>query len=244
MNATLPTLVGAALIAALPLAPVSAVQDDSAAPAAGGLLPAATKTIDIPADRDLSLADLVDSLADSTGLRFVVSSQTRQILNDTPCGLLSGGVIQPEEAYSFVESVLKRHRVVVERLAGEDVPVAALYWLDGGRDSNAIGWSTVPADQVEIYADHHALLVQCILDVSPVDARQLTTSVRGMLRDTNYQNVLSLGNTSVIVRGTGSDVAQMVQMFRQTSKNDAAYYEALRAAQEAAGGPQQPGGGR
>ena len=248
MNATLPSLLGAAVLAALPLAPLptttAPVQEDDAVAAAGGLLPAATQAIDIPVERDLSLADLVDSLADATGLRFVVSSSTRQFLNDTPCGLLSGGTVQPGEVYPFVESILKRHRVVMERLAGQDVPVAALYWLDGGRDSNSLGWSSVAADSIDAVREHGSLLVQSTLDVTPSDARMLTNSTRMLMRDTNYQNILAINNSTVLLRGTGSEVAALIDMFREASKNEQAYYEAQRAASEAAQQGAAGGGGR
>lgn len=245
MHATLPAVLAATLVAALPLAPASQEQQDDAAVAvAAGLLPAATQQIEIPENRDLSLADLVDSLAQSTGLRFVVSSSTRQFLNDTPCGLLSGGVILPGEVYPFVESVLKRHRVVFQRLAGDDVPVAALYALDGGgRDAGALGWSSVSADQIDAVANHHSLLVQCSLDVFPADARQMVSAARSMIRDSNYQNIISLGQSSMVVRGTGNEVAEMIQIFRLAAESEKAVLEAREAERQRQMEQQQGGAG-
>ena len=229
MNLALSSLLGSALLVAIPLTATPRQRADGAQPFAGGLLPAATQPIEIPPNRDLSLADLVDALAESTGLRFVVSSQTRQALNDTPAGLLSGGVVAPGEVYSFTQSVLKRHRIVMERLTGVDVPVAALYWLDGGRDTAALNWSTVAAESIDSVRSHQALLVQCTVNVTPSDARQIATSMRSLIRDTNYQATLALNNSTVLLRGVGSDVAKWVEMIQLAGRNEEAYLERLRS---------------
>ncbi len=250
MNTALPALLGAALLAALPsgsttaiattesstgapASPATPAQADGAQAFAGGLLPPVTAPIEIPDGRDIALSDLVESLADSTGLRFVVSSQTRQQLSDTPCGLLSGGTVDPDEVYPFVESVLKRHGIVMQRLSGQKVPVAALYSLNGGREVMNMGWTAVAVEDIESVRNHEALLVQCTFDVGPGDARQMTTSGRIMMRDSNYQSLFALNSSTIVLRGTGAEVAVLVDTFRLAAKAEAAALAAEAAAVQA-----------
>jgi hypothetical protein len=84
----------------------------------------------------------------------------------------------------------------------------------------------VPAERLHELADHPALLVRTSLDLAPLDVRQLATSLRGLLTDTNIQALVPAGQHSLILQGTGQHVLHLTGMLRSVQR--AAQEEAER----------------
>lgn len=252
MNATLSlAALGMALVPlALPASPVAApvaatAQGDdagSASSSAGLLLPPAHAGIEVPGNRDLTLADLSAAFAEATGLRVLVGSGTRQFLNDTPSGVLGGAQVPAEDVYSFVESVFRRQGLVMERLGGDSLPIVALYAAQAGRDGLPSSWSVVDPAQAASWRIHQVLLVQCAVDVAPLDAARVATTMRSLIRDTNTQNIVPLGGqASLLLRGTASEVAQWIDLLHVAAGHEQALIDARAAAGE---GVSKPGSGQ
>ncbi|MFT5464759.1 MAG: hypothetical protein ACI8QS_003666, partial [Planctomycetota bacterium] len=113
------------------------------------------------------------------------------------------------------------------------------------RDSMNMGWTAIAVEDIDSVRNHDALLVQCTLDVGPSDARQMTTSGRIMMRDTNYQMIFALNSSTIVLRGTGAEVAVLVDTFRLAAKAEAAALAAEAAAMQSMLEAQQrtnPGG--
>ena len=86
----------------------------------------------------------------------------------------------------------------------------------------------MPADGVERYAEHPALLVQTVVDTSPLDARQLVSTIRPLIHHNQWQAILGMGSSnSVILRGTGADVAAWAALITTAAENQRRFQESM-----------------
>ena len=181
--------------------PLASVPDDHFPPARQSL------TIEVSPDDMPSVADVLRDFADVTGQNVHVSPDTRQQLASTPIGLLDDVTIPPGEVYTFVESLLFQAHCVMAHVRAQSPPLIAVYSLEN-RDTQWIdGWVEIDQGSAASYADHPALLVQTVVDVTPLDANQIGGSMRMLARQQFYQSVLPIGRDAVLLRGTGADVA-------------------------------------
>ena len=189
----------------------------------------------VQGDGAQTLYQLLRQLGSATGLNFTVSQQTRASLEGTSPGLLEDLVVPPSEAVSFVGSLLHRHGFSMSELRDEAPRLIAIH---GGQDRPS-SWKRIDASELEVYRDHPALLIETVVVFEHVDVRQLTTSLRGLATDNQYQVMLNAGNTnSVILRGPVASVVDIIAMM--SAANDAAGEAwAARAAQEAQSQEQQ-----
>lgn len=175
----------------------------------------------------LTLGDLLREFAELTDQHLVMTEQTRQVMQQTPVVMGGTKEIPAAEVYSFVEGLLTFHGFFTARLKGGQRPLLGVYW---SRDNSVAGIATaprltVPAEELGSYADHPAFLIQTVLELSYMDTRQLSTSLRGMLRDTNTQTLLAVGEHGIVLAGTGQWVAEMASVMRAADEEERAAWE-------------------
>jgi len=227
--ATLVLVVTSLSCASLSRAPVGAtpaavtVQDE---------LPAAREGLAIPEfdAGDVSLGDLVREFARVTDQHVVMSQETRDHLQQTPVVVGGMSEIPPGEVYGFVEGLLYFHGFFTAQLKGGQRPLLGLY---SGREVAMAPRKAVKEADLGKYADHPAFLIQTVVELENLDVRQLTTSMRGLLRDTNSQTILAVGDHGVALSGTGRIVMDWTEVMRATNEQARAQ-RAKRAEAQAA----------
>jgi hypothetical protein len=212
---------------------VLAVQDD---------LPAAKAGLAIPAfdAEDVSLGDLLADFTRVTGQHIVMTESTRTAMQQMPVVIGGTGDIPPDEVYPFVEGLLFFHGFFTAQLKGGSRPLLGVY---SQREANLAPRKAVKEEDLGKYADHPAFLIQTVIELPYVDVRQLSTSMRGMLRDTNTQMLLAVGDHGVVLAGTGQFVTEAAKLIQETNEHSRAGWERRAKAQEGTQG-NTPGGAR
>jgi hypothetical protein len=210
MLARILTLVACLGCAAVPL--------HSSAPAPSGALapdlPAPTGPLSVPgSDASYRLIDLVLDFGRVTDQLMLMSEATREQLMNESLQLGPPTEIPAQEVYEFVEGVLVFHGFVIAPLKGGTEPVMGVFG-PSGRQSYRIPRLHVEEKDLPRYARHPALIVTTTVFLENTDVRQLSTSLRGVLTDTNTQTLLPMGSGGLMLSGTGRFVAQLVEMLR------------------------------
>ncbi|MEM7310969.1 MAG: hypothetical protein AAF682_30145 [Planctomycetota bacterium] len=214
-------------------APASPQPAQSAASDAGHFpLPSDALVVQDATAGDLRLVDLLLEFSRVTGQNIVMSQSTRAQVEQVEVGLLGGVTVPEAEVYSFVEGLLFRHRFVLAEIRHSDPPLLAIYHPDS-RD-NVGHWVEVEEGRIADYANHHALCVQTMSNVWPLDARQVATSMRSMTSDSSRQRMLALSEHTLLMSGTGAEVAGWVELLKAAAASQQAIVEAQP-------GPEQTG---
>jgi type II secretory pathway component GspD/PulD (secretin) len=190
--------------------------------------PTASEGIEIDAaggDGGSTLADVLRDFSRATGQNFSISPQTRQMLEATPVGLLNSVSVPPAQVFSFVEGLLIRNDFVATRLRGEAPALLGLYSMNERRN-RAIGGQAmrVASEDVASFAEHPALLIRTVLDVSPANAKDVASALRHLCSDQSLYSVTHSGApSSVILQGPGSWVVDTVATIEEVVANHATY---------------------
>jgi hypothetical protein len=210
-----------ALAAGAAVAPAVTAPDPSPVPlesraAQDGPFAPPEEALRISADAvaEMTLHDLLVEFCSVTGEEVHATTRTREKLRATPVGLLGGVTVPPAEVYAFIEHLLFQEHFLVADLRRTEPRLLAVHTIADGSEAQWIsGWRAVDAADLGAYADHPALLVEATIDVAPLNAQHVSNSLRGMLRNNQYQSVYAVGDApSVVVRGTGRDVAGMARL--------------------------------
>jgi len=202
------SLIGTALAAAL-LAPAppgpSQARADTHFPAPSGAITIAATT----ADGGPSMADVLRDFARAAGQNLSISTATRAALEATPAGLIASAEVPAAQVYSFVEGLLVERGFVMSELRDQEPRLLGIYNQQEGLSAPA-QW--VPADQLERFRAHPALVVLTVLCLEELDVRQLGNSLRALGGGVG-SGVVPIGSTnSVLLMGTGRNVADLAQV--------------------------------
>jgi hypothetical protein len=210
------TAMAAALLATTPPGP-SQARADTHFPAPSGAITIAATT----ADGGPSMADVLRDFARVAGQNLSISTASRAALEATPAGLIASAEVPAAEVYSFVEGLLAERGFVMSELRDQEPRLLGIYNQQEGLSAPA-QW--VPADQLERFRAHPALVVLSVLCLEELDVRQLGNSLRAL--GGLGSGVVPIGSTnSVLLMGTGRNVADLAQV--------------MLAANEAAGASRQ-----
>jgi hypothetical protein len=178
-----------------------------------------------------TLDDLLAEFERIAGQHVVANAHTREALRATNVGLVAGVSVPPDEVYSFVESLLAHHGFFVGRLRSGNPRLLSVRSSSGRGTWPVDEWMTVPVEEIDDYADHPALLVETVVDVAPMDSRQIVNSLRQLVHG-NHQGMVAVSGSSLILRGTGSEVARTASMLELARAHHVAE-EARRKAEQA-----------
>ena len=166
--------------------------------------------------RGLTLEQLVRAYAQLTGWRVLAAPDTMNQLKTLQFRFESPLDIPPENVHAFVEGVLRENDFVLHFAhAAEPVLLAIESTNVAGRGNPRASALIIPEAELPRWAEHSAFLVSTCIDLSGIDVRTLSNSLRQMFSDQQTQQIIPVGNTdSLIVTGFGTDVADLTAMLR------------------------------
>jgi len=188
-------------------------------------------------DGSQTLAGMLAEFCRVTGQNFSVSEAARQMLQATATGLVQPVDVPPAQVYPFVEALLIDRGFVITELRAQEPRLLALHLTRSNDPSDRSRARErcvlVPAERIAEYADHPALMVRTVIDVSPLDARLVANTLRGVIRDSELQNILPIGGvTSLLVEGPGAWVASVAEMLRDAAEIEREWLEKNKPAPE------------
>ena len=152
-----------------------------------------------------SLADVMRRFGALTGCEVSAAAPHRELLENTPTGLLGPVTVPPEAGWSFVESLLAENGFALAVLRSEPPRLLGVYHVpsvEGG--AAALPALAVDAERLGDFADHPALVIRTVLDLPHVDVRALGNVLRGVVGSTGLVPVG--GTTSIVVLGQARSV--------------------------------------
>lgn len=175
-------------------------------------------TLRVTSEQAPSLYDAVVELEKATGVHFVVSDEARKVLRASTSGLLSDMEIPPSEAWRVVETMLAQNELVLVPSRGaEPVTIALTSALERG--GHELKGYAVPIDAsaIEECVDHPAVIFSTVIDIHPMDARQMSTSMRQLFPDQRTQSILPLDGSQLMLTGFGPQLLTSVRMMQESA---------------------------
>lgn len=206
------------LVFALPLAAAPLILPTAApadlAPPAGAATPAAQASQlsllpEPPADSKLVIAggsnlrSVIEQLGESTGVLFRADGETWSLLNGLPCGLDRPAEIDSEDAWRFLNDLLLSNQLYIGALRmSEPYLLEIIPSQTQGRQRSARSFPlSLTPEQLEVFGDYTAFVVQVPFEAKYVEARQVTHYMRDLSTDHNVSNILSAGASTVLATG-------------------------------------------
>ncbi|MFT5461355.1 MAG: hypothetical protein ACI8QS_000224 [Planctomycetota bacterium] len=182
-------------------------------------LPQASQDLRLPDDADLNLSQLLQLWSEATGIAYVHDNQVHMTLKGMK-SIPSATTIKAEDVQTFVQLQLKRSGFFLLRIGSSESGVVMVVEANSGRAAAGLRSFArfVHPEEISAFAGQHALLAQTVLELPGVDVRQLSTSLRSLLTDTNTQNLISAGTHSVLVQGTGDMIFQLAIALKEISR--------------------------
>lgn len=163
-------------------------------------------------DGQLDVFDLMQAFEKATGQTLVHDASIVGIAKMASIPIPGGTVVPPGEIYSLFESILFYNGFVLEKLKGGVVPLIGVHALSTHR-GGVLHFVEVGEGELEAYRDHPALLVRTVIDMGPTDARQVATSMRGLMADSRIQALVAT-HTGLVVAGPGRAVAELTSVLK------------------------------
>lgn len=227
-------LAGALALPATRLAPTApqpviepaSAQADDANPLAIFPIPSADLEISIGGDATPSLADVLMQFEDICGHNLHVSTGTLQELRDVTTGLSRSVTVPRQEVYSYVSALLSSSGFVMAETRAVEPRLLSIWSLNSHERGLVRAQArAVDVDEIARYERHPALLVETVLHVENIDARQVTNSMRATVTDTNIQVITPISAHSLLLTGTGPEVADWIRLIRSADAGELQFVE-------------------
>jgi len=176
------------------------------------ILPPPTGPLELVLDQETTLLQILQGLAEITGQHVVMSGQAEAQLLTRPVVLGGTSEIPADEVYEFVEGLLVFHGFYLAPIKGGERPILGVYSRENSRLARRF---VVPADRLETFAKHPALLLQTTIELPHTDVRQLSTSLRAMLTDTNTQLLLPVGSHGLLLGAPSQHLIDLVGQLKR-----------------------------
>ncbi len=180
-------------------------------------LPLANRAVTVDLSGGIFLADLVEIYCESTGVRILSSESVKLLTKATQVSGFGGSVtLEPTTLQAFFEGVLVNAGFRLSLLSTGAVTTLSLVNLQESRGRSVSQWHSVPESEVRLWADHNALLIESMVTLDAVDVRQLSTNLRAMFPNPEFESILAAGSSNALIfRGTGRQVADVVALLRR-----------------------------
>jgi len=176
-----------------------------------------------------NLADLASQISGLTGVGVCASSPALSRLADSPTGLLADASIEPEAAWSYFESLIAQAGFVMIEMRASSPRLLAIVDELAGDITVAQAFRPVPADELHLYADHPALLIETVVHLESVDVRQLSNSMRSMIGGSPALTMVPGGHSgSMVLQGTGARLAGMARFMHRLDAEETAVLKLVR----------------
>lgn len=207
------------------LEPASAQADD-ANPLAIFPVPSADLEISIGGDATPSLADVLMQFEDICGHNLHISTGTLQELRDVTTGLSRSVTVPRQEVYSYVSALLSSSGFVMAETRAVGPRLLSIWSLNSHERGLVRAQArAVDVDEIARYERHPALLVETVLYVENIDARQVTNSMRVTVTDANIQVITPISAHSLLLTGTGPEVADWIRLIRSADAGELQFVE-------------------
>ena len=173
-------------------------------------------------NQGISLEEFVALCEQATGINFTYEDTTQQQLKTKKVFLSGTKRVPKDDFYEFFQIVMIINDFVCVEVGPPHISVVSIQSLTGNR-AGTLRTKTeyVLPEQLDEYADQPAVLVTTVLHLPNVDVRALSTSLRGLLTDTNTQSLIAAGEHSVILQGFGSYVAALAELLYLVDRESA-----------------------
>jgi len=191
----------------------SALAAPRPAPPASQLpLPPASGSLQFePGTIEAGLDELLLRLAQLTGQELTMTLQTQQFLRQVKEPLENVETVPASEVYSFIEGLLSRQGVVIAPVTGGSRPILGVMAITASREMQ-LNPLYVGSDSLAELEAHPALLVRALMNLKNIDTRQLQTQLRQLtIDDTGVNQVVPVGELSLLLQGRGTDVASLAK---------------------------------
>jgi len=201
----------------------------------GPMLPRASR--DLALEKGTSLHEVLVEMEEATGVRFLVPDETRALLLRTSSGLQRDLTVPAAETWRVVETMLIQNGLVLVPPQGiEPVLVRILSTNQGDSGVLKAHATEVDAAALAEYAHHPAVLVITVIDVQPLDARMMATTLRQLYPDQQVQSILPLGGSQLLLTGLAPDVAKMAHLLQESAARERLNLDTPAPAPAASGG--------
>ena len=165
-------------------------------------------------EKRLSLADFVKLCQEATGRNFTYGEQTESALSEGRVVMFGQKEIPKQDFYAFFQIQMFINDLVCVEVGPPHISVTMIQSLTGNRSASNLKQRAVYVlpNELEDYADQPATLITTVLTLPNTEVRQLSTSLRAMLTDTNTQTLLPAGENSIILQGFGSYIYSLARL--------------------------------
>ncbi len=166
------------------------------------------------ADDAINLEEFINICEEATGRRFTYEETTRQQLTGRKVFVHGLQRVPKADFYAYFQILMFINEFVCVEVGPPHISVILIQSLTGNARAGNLKQKTIHVlpEQLEDYADQPATLITTVLNLPNTDARQLSTSLRGLLTDTNTQTLIAAGENSVILQGFGSYIASLAKL--------------------------------
>jgi len=175
-------------------------------------------------DERLTLEQFVKLCQEATGLNFTYNPDTQTRLEQGNVVMFGSKRVPKGDFYQFFQIQMFINDFVCVEVGPPHISVILIQSLQAGQrgGQNIKQKATyVQPEELEEYADQPATLITTVLTLPNTDVRQLSTSLRGLLTDTNTQTLLAAGDHSVILQGFGSYIASLASLLQIVDEESA-----------------------
>ena len=170
-----------------------------------------------------TLADLIGAYGKILDERVVAEGESLKALESVRVDFGRELTIPPESVHTFVESLLSQHGFVFTRsLDGSRADVRLLKLAESDWIRSAC--LPVPAQGIERFRRHPALLVSTVVELSNIDVEELAKVLRHEHKVTGERFTLLKGTHFLQIFGTGTCVANRVETLRESNAVEGASF--------------------
>lgn len=168
---------------------------------------------------EVSLDQLLLSLAELTGQELALTPLGRQALQQAQEPLESAAPVPAAEVYTFVEGLLARHGVLIAPVTGGSRPILGVQGFPNSREGSILEPLAVDLTLLPELASHPALYVRFLVHFRHSDSRQIQTQLRQLLVDPSGMNYcLPVGELSLLLQGRASEMASLARLLLEADE--------------------------
>lgn len=158
-----------------------------------------------------SIADLVRGLESDTGTRFLIDAETLDFLEDHELNFFESFEIPADARWSFVESLIAEEGGALEIVREEAPRLVAIHM---GEDHSALRTRLVDSDDLEHYANHPALQIATVVQLSNSDVRHLANSMRPVSSFWQVTMAPAANSDAIVLTGAASSVVESARLLK------------------------------
>lgn len=165
------------------------------------------------ADGGPTLLELLRRYQEVWGVEFVVDAESGQILRNAQCGLVRTVEVPAESVHGFVHAVLRANGIAISPLRLEAPAVFLVTSLDTGRRSLLrANVQPVAFEDLEAWAPFSATLVETVVPLEHLDARQAANTLRTLVVDPNTLTFVPASSHVIVVQAFAPDALRIARM--------------------------------